>query len=67
MTKMEINQRNAQALHSALITERARIDALVTENQGLRSAVASLREEVETLRKLVLVQRAGTGPTVRGG
>lgn len=63
---MEVNQRNAHALHEAIKTERRRIDALEQKVTGLHAAVATIRAEVETLRKLVLVQRAGTGPSVRG-
>lgn len=62
---MEVNQRNAQALHEALITERRRVDELVRQVAGLVGAMGILRDEVETLRKLVLVQRTGTGPSVR--
>ena len=61
----EVNQRNAQALYDALKTERARIDVLNTEIQGLRGALELLRGEVASLRQLVYVQRAGTGPSVR--
>lgn len=61
----EVNQRNAQALHEALIVERARVDALISQLAGTNAALTTLRSEVETLRKLVLVQRAGTGPSVR--
>ena len=61
----EINQRNAQALYDALKMERARVDVAKEEIQGLRSALELLRSEVASLRQLVYIQRAGTGPTVR--
>jgi len=61
----EVNQRNAQALYDALKVERARVDTAHTEIQGLRGALELLRNEVASLRQLVYVQRAGSGPTVR--
>ncbi len=62
-----VNQRNAQVLHEALQVERRRVDDLSRQLAGFHGAFMVLREEVETLRKLVVVQQAGTGPSVRGG
>lgn len=62
---MEVGQRNQHALHGALVIERARVDELTKKVEGLNGALGLLREEVETLRKLVFLQRAGTGPSVR--
>ena len=62
---MSINERNAAALHDALRVERGRVDAALDDVRGLRAALDLLRSEVASLRHLVHVQRAGTGPTVR--
>jgi len=63
----EINLKNALALNEALMIERARVDALTIQVAGMGNALAALSAEVETMRKLVLVQRTSTGPSVKGG
>lgn len=60
---MNINQRNAAALHEAIQIERRRVDDGLIKIAGLENAMSMLRAEVETLRRLVLVQR-GHGPSV---
>jgi len=63
MHDQSVNQRNASALHEALQVERRRVDDAHVKIVGLENAMATLRAEVETMRRLVLVQR-GTGPSV---